>query len=161
MALRDQPVVLVFTRQDLPVLDRTRYASAAGLRQGAYVLHEAAGGAPQLILIASGSEVQLIVAAAERLEALGIATRCVSMPSWELFDAQPQAVRDAVLPPGVRVRLAVEMGVSQGWSRYVGDAGAVIAVDRYGASAPASRVLQEYGYTVDHVCQRALALLGR
>ena len=161
VALRDQPVALVFTRQDLPVLDRTRYASATGLRQGAYVLREASAGAPQLILIASGSEVHLIVAAAERLEAQGIATRCVSMPSWELFEAQPQAVREAVLPPGVRARLAVEMGVAQGWSRYVGDAGAVLAVDRYGASAPAARLLQEYGFTVDHVCQRALALLGR
>ena len=158
---RDQPLVLVFSRQDLPVLDRSRYAPAEGLRQGAYVLREAAAGTPQLILIASGSEVHLIVAAAERLHAQGIAVRCVSMPSWELFEAQPQTVRDAVLPPAVRARLAVETGVSQGWSRYVGDAGAVLGVDRFGASAPAPRLLQEYGFTVEHICARALALLDK
>jgi transketolase len=157
---RDQPLALVFTRQDLPVLDRSRYASADGLRQGAYVIRDAAR-APQLILIASGSEVHLILEAAERLHAQGIAVRCVSMPSWELFEAQPPAVRDAVLPPTVRARLAVEMGVSQGWSRYVGDAGAVISVDRFGASAPAPRLLQEYGFTVEHICARAQGLLGQ
>ena len=157
----DQPLVLVFSRQDLPVLDRTHYASAEGLRQGAYVIRDVAQGTPQLVLIASGSEVHLILSAAERLQAQGIAVRCVSMPSWELFEAQPQAVRDAVLPPAVRARLAVEMGVSQGWSRYVGDTGAVIGVDRFGASAPAPRLLQEYGFTVEHICARALALLGK
>jgi len=158
---RDQPLVLVFSRQDLPVLDRSRYAPAEGLRQGAYVIRDVTQGTPQLVLIASGSEVHLIVEAAERLHAQGIAVRCVSMPSWELFEAQPQTVRDAVLPPAVRARLAVEMGVSQGWSRYVGDAGAVIGVDRFGASAPAPRLLQEYGFTVEHICARALALLGK
>ncbi|MHB8569713.1 MAG: transketolase [Metallibacterium sp.] len=158
---RDQPLVLMFSRQDLPVLDRSRYALADGLRQGAYVIRDVAQGTPQLVLIASGSEVHLILSAAERLHAQGIAVRCVSMPSWELFEAQPPAVRDAVLPPTVRARLAVEMGVSQGWSRYVGDAGAVISVDRFGASAPAPRLLQEYGFTVEHICARALALLGK
>ncbi|MEO5672484.1 MAG: transketolase, partial [Ramlibacter sp.] len=122
---RERPVLLALTRQDVPTLDRTLYASAEGLRRGAYVLSDAKGRAPTLILIASGSEVALIVAAAEKLQGEGIAVRCVSMPSWDLFDAQPQDYRDAVLPPGVPARLAVEMGATQGWHRYVGDRGAV------------------------------------
>jgi transketolase len=158
---RDRPVMLVLTRQELPTLDRTRYAAADGLRRGAYVLCDAPNGKPELILIASGSEVGLIVAAALRLEQQGIAVRCVSMPSWELFEAMPQAEREAVLPPAVGARLAVELGVAQGWDRYVGARGDIIAVSRFGASAPAARILREYGFTVDAVCARALALLGK
>ena len=157
---KDRPVLLVLTRQAVPTLDRNRYASAQGVRRGAYVLSDAANGKPQLILIASGSEVGLIVAASERLQREGIAVRCVSIPSWELFDALPKAERDAVLPPSVRARLAVEAGVTQGWHRYVGDAGDVIGVDRFGASAPGETVLREYGFTVDNVCARAKALLA-
>jgi transketolase len=156
---KDRPVLLVLTRQAVPTLDRNRYASAQGVRRGAYVL-DAANSKPQLILIASGSEVGLIVAAAERLQREGIAVRCVSMPSWELFDALPKAERDAVLPPSIRARLAVEAGVTQGWHRYVGDAGEVIGVDRFGASAPGETVLREYGFTVDNVYARAKALLA-
>jgi transketolase len=141
-------------------LDRSRYASAQGVRRGAYVLSDAADGSPQLILIGSGSEVGLMVAAGERLQQEGIAVRCVSMPSWDLFDALPKAERDAVLPPSVRARLAVEAGATQGWHRYVGDAGDVIGVDRFGASAPGETVLREYGFTVDNVCARARALLS-
>ncbi|NGY06636.1 transketolase [Solimonas terrae] len=155
---RDRPVVLVLSRQSVPTLDRRRYAAAEGLRRGAYVLSDAPDGVPQLILIASGSEVGLILAAAERLHAQGIAVRCVSMPSWELFDALPQADRDAVLPPAVGARLAVELGVAQGWHRYVGVAGDVLSVEHYGASAPAEVLLREYGFSVEDVCQRALAL---
>jgi len=155
---RDRPVVLVLTRQDLPTLDRSRFAAADGLRRGAYVLIDAPNGNPELILIATGSEVGLIVAAAERLQAQGIAVRCVSMPSWELFEALPQAERDAVLPPTVSARLAVELGVPQGWDRYVGDAGGMLGVERFGASAPAEVLLREYGFTVDNVCARAKAL---
>ena len=129
----------MLTRQAVPTLDRSRYAPADGLRRGAYVLADAPDGEPELILMASGSEVGLIVSAAERLQAQGVAVRCVSMPSWELFDARPQADRDAVLPPSVSARLAVEAGVAQGWHRYVGDAGDVLSVDRFGASAPATR----------------------
>ncbi len=158
---RGGPVVLVLTRQDVPTLDRTRYASADGLRQGAYVLADAKDGKPELILIASGSEVSLVVKAAERLEAEGIAVRCVSMPSWELFDALPQAKRDAVLPPSVGARLAVELGVEQGWERYIGAHGDMISVERFGASAPISVVLPKYGFTEDAVYARAKALLGR
>jgi transketolase len=143
-----------------PTLDRSRYAPADALRRGAYVLSDAPNGKPALILIASGSEVGLIVAAAERLQGQGVAVRCVSMPSWELFEALPQAERDAVLPPSVGARLAVEMGVAQGWRRYVGDHGEVLSVERFGASAPADVLLREYGFSVANVCARAKALLG-
>jgi transketolase len=121
-------------------------------------LLDAPGAKPELILIASGSEVGLIVAAAERLQGQGVLVRCVSMPSWELFDALTQAERDLVLPPLVSARLAVEAGVAQGWHRYVGAAGDVVSVERYGASAPAEVLLREYGFTVEEVCRRALAL---
>ncbi|BBP00834.1 transketolase [Sulfuriferula nivalis] len=157
---RDMPVLLVLTRQALPTLDRSRYAVADGLRSGAYVLSDAPSGKPELILIASGSEVALIVAAAERLQQQGIAVRCVSMPCWELFEALPQVERDAVLPPEVGARLAVELGISQGWDRYTGAHGDMLSVDRFGASAPAAVVLREYGFTVDNVCARATALLA-
>jgi transketolase len=158
---RNRPVLLALTRQAVPTLDRERYASADGLRQGAYVLSDADDGRPRLILIASGSEVGLILGAAERLRGEGVAVRCVSVPSWDLFDAQPQAYRDSVLPRDVRVRLAVEAGSAQGWHRYVGDGGEVIGIDRFGASAPGDKVLREYGFSVDNVCARAKAMLAR
>jgi transketolase len=156
---RGRPVLLVLSRQDVPTLDRTLYAPADGLRRGAYVLCDARDGKPNLILIASGAEVGLIVAAAERLRAEGVGVRCVSMPSWELFDALAQADRDSVLPPTVQARLAVEAGVGQGWHRYIGDAGGVLSVERFGASAPGEVVLREYGFNVDEVCRRARTLL--
>jgi transketolase len=154
------PVALVLARQEVPTLDRTRVASANGLRRGGYVLADAPNGKPQLILIATGSEVPLIVAAREELLARGIAVRAVSMPSWELFDAQPREYRDAVLPPSTRARLAVEAGVTQGWHRYTGEGGDVLGVEHFGASAPGAVMLREYGFTVDNVCARAVALLG-
>lgn len=160
LEMRNRPVLLILSRQDTPTLDRSRYAAADGLRRGAYVLSDAPGGKPQLILIASGSEVSLIVAAAEHLQQQGIAVRCVSMPSWELFEALPQAERDAVLPPAVHARLAVELGVAQGWERYIGAHGDMLGVTRFGASAPAVVILREYGFTVDNVCARAKALLA-
>ena len=156
---RDQPVALVLTRQNVATLDRTQFAGADGLRRGAYVLADAPGGAPDLILIATGSEVGLIVAAAQALLAQGVRTRVVSMPSWELFDVQPQEYRDAVLVPSIRARLAVEAGVTQGWHRYVGDTGDVLGLDRYGASAPGDVLLREYGFTVENVCKQALAVM--
>ena len=158
---RDRPVLLALTRQDVPTLDRARYASAEGLRRGAYVLSDAKDGRPALILIASGSEAGLIVAAAERLASEGIAVRCVSMPSWDLFEAQPQSYRDEVLPPDVPARLAVELGVEQGWSRYVGNGGGMLGIQRFGASAPAEVLLREYGFTVDNVVLRSRELLAR
>ena len=158
---RDRPVALVLTRQDVPTLDRAHYAAADGLRRGAYVLADAPNGKPDIILIGTGSEVSLIVAAGHRLTAKEINVRIVSMPSWELFDAQPRSYRDAVLPPSVRARLAVEAGASQGWCKYVGDEGHVIGVDRFGASAPGDVVLCEYGFTVEKVYECAMKLIGR
>ena len=160
-ASKKHPVLLALTRQNLPTLDRTHYASADGVRQGAYVLSDAKDGKPQLILLASGSEVSLILAAAEKLQAEGIEARCVSMPSWELFEAQPQSYRDEVLPPEITARLAVELGVAQGWERYTGPRGDMLGIDRFGASAPAEVLLREYGFTVGNVVARAKALLAR
>ena len=155
--------MVVLTRQAVPTLDRSVCAAADGLRRGAYVLRDFGVGpgpaAPALLLIASGSEVALIVAAAERLHAEGTAVRCVSMPSWDLFDAQPASYRDDVLPPGVTARLAVEMGVAQGWHRYVGDGGAVLSIEGFGASAPAADLLREFGFTIDNVVAQARRLL--
>jgi transketolase len=156
---RDRPVALVLSRQAVPTLDRKQYGSAAGLRHGAYILSDPPQGKPQLILIASGSEVGLIVAARQKLQGEKIAVRLVSMPSWELFEAQPREYRDSVLPPIVRRRLAVEAGVTQGWHKYVGECGEVIGVDRFGASAPGPIVMREYGFTVEKVFRRALALV--
>lgn len=157
---RGRPVLLVLTRQNVPTIDRNRYASASGLGRGAYVLSENLNQPPALILIASGSEVGLILAAAECLQNDGISVRCVSMPSWELFEAQEQAYRDKVLPPDVPFRLAVELGVAQGWHRYVGDRGDMLCVDRFGASAPGDVLLDGYGFTVDNVVARARQLLA-
>jgi transketolase len=155
---RDRPVALILTRQRVPTLDRAQFASADGLRRGAYVLVDAPDGKPDLMLIATGSEVALAVAAASKLGAQDAHVRVVSMPSWELFDAQPPDYRDAVLPPSVTARLAIEAGASQGWHRYVGDRGDVLGVDRFGASAPGDVLLREYGFTVENVCRRALAM---
>jgi len=159
LSTHDRPVALVLSRQNLPTQDRTRFAAADGLARGAYILADAPS--PDLILIATGSEVALIVAAREKLLAQGLQVRVVSMPSWELFEAQPAEYRDAVLPPALSARLAVEAGVSQGWHRYVGSHGDVLAVDRFGASAPGEIVMREYGFSEDMVCRRAMALLAR
>ena len=161
METRGRPVLLALTRQDVPTLDRSRYAGADALCRGAYVLSDTKDRKPVLILIASGSEVGLIIAAAERLQSENIAVRCVSMPSWKLFDAQSPAYRDEVLPPNVTARLAVELGISQGWCRYVGAHGDMLGVERFGASAPVDVLLREYGFTVDNVVARAKALLAR
>ena len=158
---RKRPVLFALSRQKLPTIDRTRYASADGVRHGAYVLSDAKDGKPELILIATGSEVDLILAAAEQLQADGVAVRCVSMPSWDLFEAQPHSYRDKVLPPGVSARLAVEMGATLGWRRYVGDHGDVLGIDHFGASAPADVLQREFGFTPENVVKRAKALLGK
>lgn len=155
-----QPVALVLTRQHLPTLDRTQYAAADGLRRGAYVLSEAEGGAPQLVLIATGSEVGLALQAQVKLREGGVQARVVSMPSWELFDRQPKEYRDQVLPPALTARLAIEAGVAQGWHRYVGDRGQVLSIERFGASAPGETLLKEFGFSVDHVCRLAKEVLA-
>jgi transketolase len=156
---RAKPVALILTRQNVPTLDRGHLAPAEGLRRGAYILADAPNAKPDLILIASGSEVGLIVAAQQKLLEQKIAVRLVSMPSWELFEAQSPEYRESVLPKSVRARLAAEAGITQGWHRYVGDHGDVIGVDRFGASAPGPVVMREYGLSADHVYQRALALI--
>jgi len=158
---RDRPVALVLTRQDVPTLDRNLYASAEGLKRGAYILAEAANGRPEVILIATGSEVHLIVEARQQLQKQDIQTRLVSMPSWKLFDAQTEEYRHSVFPPSVRTRLAVEAGATQGWHRYIGERGDVIGLDHFGASAPAPVLMREFGFTVENICKRALALLEK
>jgi len=156
---RERPTALILSRQTLPTLDRSVYAPATGLRRGGYILAEAEGETPELILIATGSEVSLALAAREELLAKEIRTRVVSMPSWELFDEQPREYRDSVLPPQVKARLAMEAGSPMGWRSYTGDGGDVIGVERFGASAPGPVVMREYGFTVKNVTDRALALL--
>jgi transketolase len=156
---RRRPTALVFTRQNVPTLDRSVYASAGGLRKGAYVLADLGQGKPQIILMASGSEVSLIIAAGKHLAGQGVAVRLVSFPSWELFDEQDGAYQDAVLLPEVEARLAVEAGVSLGWQRWVGPNGRIQALDRYGASAPASQAFEHLGFSVAHVEEMALELL--
>ncbi|MFQ5427844.1 MAG: transketolase [Thermodesulfobacteriota bacterium] len=153
------PVALILTRQGLPVIDREICASAAGVERGAYVLKDPAEGHPSMILIATGSEVCLVLTAAEKLAERGISTRVVSMPSWELFEEQDEAYRHDVLPPSIKARLAVEAGVSQGWHSYVGTEGEVIGINRFGASAPFKEVFEQFGLTVSNVVARALALL--
>jgi transketolase len=155
---RDRPTVLALTRQNVPTLDRSRFASAEGLRRGAYVL-EPGGERPDLLLLATGSEVHVAVEAAALLRAKGIGARVVSMPCWRLFEEQPADYRDAVLPPGVRARLAVETGVPLGWHRWVGLEGDVVGLDRFGASAPGERVMRELGFTAAHVAARAERLV--
>ncbi|MGH8112185.1 MAG: transketolase [Rhodanobacteraceae bacterium] len=155
----DRPTVIALSRQNVPTLDRARYASAAGLRKGAYVLHDCEG-TPELILIGTGAETGLCVQAAEKLNGEGVRTRIVSMPSWELFEEQDPSYRDSVLPPDVHARLAVEAGCRQGWERWVGDHGSGVGVNKFGASAPGDTVLEKYGFTVDNLVAKAKALLG-
>ena len=159
----DGPVALALTRQKVPTFDRTVVAAADGVARGAYVLWESeeANGQPDLILLATGSEVHLALDAARRLAEQGVHSRVVSMPCWELFEAQPAEYRDEVLPPDVKARLSVEAGVGLGWSRWVGDEGASISLDRFGASAPGDTVLEQLGYSVAAVVERALALQTR
>ncbi len=158
---RDGPVALALTRQSLPIADRTQMAAADGLERGAYVLIDAEGGKPDIILIASGSEVPLAVGARTQLAQQGVQARVVSMPSWELFEEQPQTYRQEVLPASVRKRLAIEAGAPQGWHYYVGEAGDIIGLTRFGGSAPGQVAMQKLGFTVANVVARALQLLGR
>jgi transketolase len=148
---RNSPTALLFSRQACPVIDQSKYAKAENLQKGAYILAEFGKGIPQLILIASGSEVNLILQAAINLEAAGIRTRVVSFPSWELFEKQPAEYRELVLPSDIKLRLAVEAGIEQGWHKWVGDEGQTICMRGYGASAPYKTLFEEFGFTVDNV----------
>ena len=149
--LRHQPAVLVLSRQPLPTFDRTKYAAASGVAQGAYVLADCPGGEPHVIIIASGSEVSVALNAHETLLTEGIRSRVVSMPSWEIFDHQPQAYRDSVLPPNVKARVAVEQASTFGWERYVGNSGRVIGMNTFGASAPLKELQRKFGFEPEHV----------
>ncbi len=161
LQLRHQPAVLALSRQPLPTFDRTKYASAAGVARGAYVMADAPGGPPEIILIASGSEVALIVEAHEALMTKGVRSRVVSMASWDIFEHQPQSYREQVLPPSIKARLAVEQASALGWERYVGDNGRVIGMKAFGASAPLKELQRKFGFEPDKVVAAALEMLGR
>jgi transketolase len=161
MQLRHRPAVLVLSRQPLPTLDRKKYAPASGVARGAYVLADAPGGKPEVILIATGSEVSLAAQAHEQLVAGGVRSRVVSMPSWDVFEREPQDYRDSVLPPAVTARVAIEQASTFGWERYVGPTGGVIGMHTFGASAPLKALQQEFGFTVENVVSAAKAQLER
>jgi transketolase len=161
MQLRHEPAVLVLSRQPLPTLDRNQYAPASGVARGAYILADSPGADPEFIFIATGSEVCLAVGAHEKLLAAGIRSRVVSMPSWDIFEHQPQAYRDNVLPPHVKVRIAVEQASTFGWERYVGTEGRVIGMKTFGASAPLKELQQRFGFEPDHLVEAAKDLLRK
>jgi transketolase len=161
LQLRHQPAVIALSRQPLPTFDRSKYASAAGVARGAYVMADAPGGLPEIILIASGSEVCLVAAAHQTLTAQGIRSRVVSMPSWDIFEHQPQSYRQSVLPPNVSARVAVEQGSMLGWERYVGPAGQVIGMKTFGASAPLKELQRKFGFEPERVVAVAKEMLGR
>jgi transketolase len=161
LGLRHQPAVIALSRQPLPTFDRRKYAPAAGVARGAYVMADAPGGTPEIILIASGSEVSLVVAAHEKMTSEGIRCRVVSMPSWDIFEHQPQSYREEVLPPGVKARVAVEQGSVLGWDRYVGAAGRIIGMKTFGASAPLKELQRRFGFEPERVVATAMELLGR
>jgi transketolase len=155
MKLHHEPVVLVLTRQAVPTIDRGKYAPASGLSRGAYVLADASDGKPDVLLLATGSEVVLCLAAYEQLKAEGIKARVVSMPSWELFDDQPAEYRNRVLPPQVTARVSVEQASTFGWAKYVGATGHSIGMRSFGASAPLKDLLKKFGFTPEHVVAAA------
>jgi transketolase len=161
MQLRHQPAAIVLSRQPLPTFDRSKYASAAGVARGAYVMADAPDGSPEIILIATGSEVSLIIDAHETLLTQGIRSRVVSMPSWDIFEHQPQSYRDSVLPPKVTARIAVEQASTLGWDRYVGAAGQVIGMKTFGGSAPLKELQKKFGFQPERVVAAAKELLGR
>jgi transketolase len=161
LSQRHHPVALILTRQALPTLDRTKYAPASGLAKGGYVLADAPNGDPEVLLLATGSEVSLAISAHDLLGKEGIRSRVVSMPSWELFDAEPADYRNSVLPPSVTARVAVEQASTMGWHRYVGTNGRVIGMRTFGASAPLSELQKKFGFQPDLVAKAAREQLGR
>jgi transketolase len=161
MQLTHEPAVLVLSRQAMPTLDRSKYSAASGVARGAYVLGDSPGGNPEVILIASGSEVSLAVEAHEKLLAEGIRSRVVSMPSWDIFDHQPQDYRDSVLPPRVKARVAVEQASTFGWERYTGLEGRIIGMKTFGASAPLKELQKKFGFQPEQVVAAAKEQLGK
>jgi transketolase len=160
MPIRHEPVALMLSRQPCPTLDRGRYAAASGVARGAYVLADPAEGDPEVILIATGSELAMTVDAYEQLTADGVRARVVSMPSMQLFDQQPAAYRDEVLPPSVTARVAVEKGSPFGWDRWVGHTGTVIGMSTFGESAPMKVLQAKFGFTTENIVAKARAQLG-
>jgi transketolase len=161
LQLRHQPVSLVLTRQAIPTFDRSKYAPASGVAKGAYVLADADGGKPDVILMASGSELHLCVEAYEKLKVQGSQVRVVSMPSWELFERQDTAYKESVFPANVTARVSVEMAATFGWERYVGLKGKMIGMRTFGASAPLKDVLKKFGFLTDNVVAAAKQVLGK
>lgn len=158
MTRRHQPVALILSRQPLPTLDRAKYAPASGVAKGAYVLADS-GGQPDVLLLASGSEVYLCVDAFEKLKAAGVKARVVSMPSWEIFEQQSQEYRDSVIPPQVTARIAVEQASTFGWAQYLGSAGECIGMNTFGASAPLKELQKKFGFTPENIVSAAQAQL--
>ena len=161
MQLHHEPVTLILTRQALPTVDRTKYGSAAGVTKGAYVLADADDGKPDVLLMASGSEVSLCVDAFEKLKAEGIKARVISMPSWELFEHQSQEYRDSVIPPGITARVSVEQASTFGWARFTGLTGERIGMKTFGASAPLKELQKKFGFTVENVVTAAKGQLKK
>jgi transketolase len=157
----DGPTMLVLTRQKLPILDRAKLGAVDGMRRGGYVLRDPEGGEPEAILLATGSEVKIALDAAERLAGEGIRARVVSLPSWELFRAQPQSYRDAVLPPAIRARVGIEAASPMGWLQWVTEDGEMLAIDHFGASAPAERIYEEFGLTAENAVAAVKRTLER
>jgi len=160
MQIQHGPALLVLSRQAMPTLDRSKYASASGVAKGAYVLADAPGGKPDVILMGTGSELFLCVDAYERLKAEGINARVVSMPSWEVFEQQDQAYKNSVLPPNVTARVSVEMAATLGWERYVGPKGQMIGMHRFGASAPLKDLLKKFGFSAETVVAAARQVIA-
>jgi len=158
---REGPCAIILSRQGLPVIDRNRYASAAGLKRGAYILADTEDGKPEIILMGTGAEVHLLLGAYEKLKERGIKVRVVNIPSWEIFEAQPEDYKSRVLPEDVTARLAVEAGSPFGWERYTGISGEIMGMDRFGASAPAKALFEKFGFTVENVVKKSEALLSR
>ena len=161
MTLKEQPACLILSRQAMPTIDRTKYAPASGLGKGAYILADAEGGEPEVILMATGTEVGLVVGAYETLKSEGIRARVVSFPSWDLFEAQPEEYRNSVLPPHIRGRVAVEQAATIGWDRYIGSSGAIIGMHTFGASAPLGALLKKFGFTPEAIASEARKQAGR
>jgi transketolase len=155
------PTAIILTRQNVPVIDRGRFSPAIGLRRGAYILCDSSSSKPEVILIATGSEVHLALEVHEKLLAEGVKNRVVSMPSWELFEQQPEKYREEVLPPDVTQRVSIEAGVTLGWHRYVGREGEMIGIDHFGASAPGNILLKEFGFTSENILHRVRSLLTK
>jgi transketolase len=159
--IKGHPVALILSRQNIPVIDRAKYSDASGLRKGAYILAEADAGIPELILIATGSEVSLALAAREALAGKGISARVVSMPCWELFEEQDPEYKNKILPAHIKARLVIEAGCSFGWCRYTGDGGGSVCIDHFGASAPGEVLMEKFGFTVENIVKNSLKLLKR